>query len=115
MNNKNAKAPSNDPDNASPRTSYPSAEMLQKLTLFSETKDYQTRPSKVILEFRLPEEEEFFAAAIRALDLKLILVDLVLWLSAIRHGKPPETPPCPALEPVLRVLEQKMDMLGLND
>jgi hypothetical protein len=111
---------SNSPEN--PRTaggpssaSYPTPEMLKKLTLFSETREYQTRPSKITLELKLPEEEELFEAAIRAMDLRLTLVDLVLWLSAIRHGKPPEIPACPEIEPVLRALERKMDLLGLNE
>lgn len=105
-----------EPSNSGPGpTSFPTPEMLKKLSLFSEAREYQTRPSKIILEFKLPEEQEFYEAAIRAMDLRLTLVDLVLWLSAIRHGKPPATPPCPELEPVLRALEQKMEILGLND
>lgn len=94
---------------------FPTPEMVKKLSLISESNDYQTRPSKIILEFKLPEEQEFYEAAIRAMDLRLTLVHLVLRLTAIRHGKPPDIPPCPALEPVLRALEAKMDMLGLND
>ena len=90
-------------------------EMLKKLNHISEAAEYQKRPSKIVLEFKLPEEQEFYHAALRAMELRFTLLDVILWLTSIRHGTPLGRPPCHDLEIVLRVLEEKMDTLGLND
>lgn len=96
-------------------TSFPTPEMLKKPSLFSEAREFQTRPSRIVLEFKLAEEQESYEVAIRAMDLRLILVGLVLWPSAIRHGNLPAIPPCLEIEQVLRALEQKMEIPGLKD